>query len=416
MKKFVIAFLTVILVLNFLAQKGFSQTDANQIMDSKTIECSVSANNLDEYQEYHLKDIMEMARCNNIQIAISQDDLDEAEMKVDKVKDKKLALYFKLINANTLLKAEKYGLIASKYAYKATVNKVLLDAAKKYYAVLQALLAKQIAEESLEQGELLLKNNEELLKSGLVTKFELQQTILYLEQLKQEQMEADVKYMVASVDLAQFVNAKALTKRIKPAEIDLNESKEIKLNILNLVPAEYTMEKAVDDSLAIKPEIEELRFQLESLKKLNKATKSDDFKEIEIQTNIKKLKKTIKLTENTIKTVVAQSFMAVKTTKNQVYVAEQNYLLSKKSLDNVKIKREEGLSTTKDVLDAQVDLTKSKNALIGALVAHNMSQVNLLSQMGLLDLCVLDSNDPLVFEKLIEQKLKEREIICENVF
>lgn len=342
-----------------------------------------------------------LAKENNLSIAIKKDKVNESQLKLDEVKNKRLFLFFKFTNSNALEQSANYSIEASEANLKATINNVLADASRKYYNVLQALYAKQVAKEFLKKGENSLAENNKLLEEGAATKFEVKQSEVFVENLKQKLLESDIAYMLSSVDLAQHINAKVLNTNIIPVECKSSEKDgEINVEPLLLIPDNILLNDSVDYALANRPELEELEYKIKSFEELNNATKNDEIKEKTIESQISQLENTLALTKNTIKTTVTQALLKLIGTKNQIEVARKKYTLSISALDQARVTRQEGYGSNKDIIDAQVNLAQAKNEYIKTIISYNLAQIDLLKELGLIEIDILIKNEPIAIPKV----------------
>ena len=343
---------------------------------------------------------LKMAQDNNLNIAIKKDKVDESQLKLDEVKSKRLFFFFKFANAGALEDSAVYSLEASKLNLDSTVNDVLAETSKKYYNLVQSMLAREVAREFLKKGELALQENQKLLEEGSATKFDVKQTEVFVENLKQKSLEAEIAYMLSSVDLAQYINEKSIKTNIVPHECSSNDAKEdIKIEILTLVPDDILLNDSIDYALANRPELNELEYKIKSLDELIKATKLNDIKVKTIKSQGSQLQNTLDLMKNTVKATVTQSLLQLIGAKSQIDVAEKKYNLSQKALEHAKIIRKEGFTSNKDVLDAQVNLSQSKNDYIKAIITYNVSQINLLKELGLIKIDTIVNNKPIEIPK-----------------
>ena len=90
----------------------------------------------------------------------------------------------------------------------------------------------------------------------------------------------------------------------------------------------------------------------------------------------------VNLLENEI--LAEKAYAYYKLADKGLNLAQQRYELAEKGMHQLHVSHEAGFSSSKDVLDGQVELARAKTALIGAQVAYNLSQIQLIYEMGLL--------------------------------
>lgn len=395
-------------------QALFSQNvQCPSVEETKTIKVNVSTKDNLPPIRLSLCDALKRAQKNNLNIAIKQDEVSESKLKIDEVKSKRLFLFFKFANARALEKSAQYGFEAEKASLQATINKVLVETTKKYYKLLQSLMAREVANEFLELGELTLKESQHLLKEGEATRFEVKQTEVFVENLKQKLLESEIAYLLTSVDLAQYVNEKEINIKIIPNECphELTTGTDLPIDTLNIIPDNVLLGDSVKYALKHRPEIEEISFRIKVLEELIKATKMDEIKVKTLKSQVSQLKNTLKMTKNGIKATVSKALLQYIGSKNQIEVAKKRFLLSLKAYEQAKITRKEGFGTNKDVLDAQLNLSKAKNDYIEAVLKFNISQVELTRELGNISLDIINDNQPIEingFNKDVKEPPKEK--------
>lgn len=418
---FITSFLALLTILSFQTTFSLAQDCTADLKDEalnlqKPIEVIISTKADVEPYKLNLNDTLKLAMKNNLNIAIKRDKVNENKLQLDEVKSKKLLLFFKFANAEALEKSANYSLEASQANLKATSNNVLEEATIKYYNLLQTILARDIARDFLKLGELSLNQNQELLKEGKSTKFDVKQTEVFVANLKQKLLETEIAYMVSSVDLAQYLDQGGIVTKIIPEEVgnannnnnvaestdntEDNNNFNVCFKTLNLIPDNILLNESLDYALNNRPELDELTHKMNSLQELKKATKSDEIKIRTIDSQINQIKSSYKLMQNTIKTTVTQALLKLIGSKSQIDVAKQKYSLSQSALNQAEISKKEGFATNKEVLDAQVNLAQSKNDYIKAIVSYNTAQITLLKELGIISIDVIIDNKPVELPKL----------------
>ncbi|MGD9580362.1 MAG: TolC family protein [Vampirovibrionia bacterium] len=406
-----IALTSLLLILcsynNIMAEENNIQTDAD------LIKINISTKENIEPTVLNLFNTLKLAKENNLQLAISKDVIKENKIKLDEIRNKRLFLFFKFANARALENSAHYSLESAKAKYKTTQNTVLADTTKKYYNLIKAVSAKQIAKNFLKQGELSLHENERLLEQGDSTKFEVKQTEVFVENLKQKLLESEIAFMMASVDVSQYINQKDIAMKILPQECDSsNEDNEgdINIAILTLIPEDVLLNDCIELAIQNRPELKELENNIKSLEQLIIATKFDEIKIKTLEAQISQLKSSELLLKNTVKSTVTTALLQLIGSKNQIDVAKQKLSLSKKALEQAQITRKEGLGTNKNVLDAQVNLAQAKNDYINSIITYNLAQINLLKELGTISISTIEKNKPIDIPKLENNNIKQSQV------
>ena len=393
-KSFIKCFLAVLALILLTSHNLFAQDNNKTDSEQGKIQGLIKYQGDSKPINLTMEEALKRSLDNNLNIKIKKEQIKEKQLKLDDVQKSRFFLFFKFVNPIALENSAKYSLQSSQYQMDATSNTVLLEVASKYYNLLNTIMAKKIADEFLKQGELSLNENIELLNTGHSTKFDVSQTEVFVAGLKQKELEAEIAYMVSSVELAQKINIKDLTTKIIP--FPEANSDEVKIKTLNIIPDNVLLNDCINKALESRPEIKDYEYQIKSLEEMKKASKMDNIKVDTFDAQINQLKNMLELTQNNIKTSLTQSLLSLIGAKNQIEVANQKYQLSIKALNQAKITKEEGFNTNKNVLDAQVELALSKNKYIESVIAYNIAQINFLYQLGIININNIISN------KLIE--------------
>lgn len=399
----------ILLLLFFCSYNTLNAQDNSSLAEPELIKINISTKENIKPTTLNLLSTLKLAKENNLQLAINKDIINENKIKLDEVRNKRLFLFFKFANVRALEKSADYSLESAKANYKTTQNTVLADTTIKYYNLIKAVSAKQIAKDFLKKGELALHENEQLLKAEAATNFEVKQTEVFVENLKQKLLESEIAYMMASVDVSQYINQKDITMKILPSEClasNNGQDQDIKVNMLTLIPEDILLIDSIDFALQNRPELEEVENNINSLEQLIRATKFDEIKIKTISSQISQLKSSKLLLKNTIKSTVTRALLQLIGTKNQIDVAKQKLALSKKALSQAKITRKEGFGTNKDVLEAQVYLAQAKNDYINSIIAYNLAQIDMLKELGTISIATIEKNKPIQIPKLNNKKME----------
>lgn len=398
----------ILLLLFFCFHNTLKAQDDCNLAEPELIKINISTKENIKPTVLNLISTLKLAKENNLQLAINKDIINENKLKLDEVRNKRLFLFFKFANVRALEKSAEFSLESAKAKYKTTQNTVIADTIKKYYTLIKAVSAKQIAKDFLKQGELSLNETIQLLKEESATKFEVKQTEVFVENLKQKLLESEIGYMMASVDVSQYINQKDISMKILPAECitsNNGQNQDIEVNILTIIPDDILLIDCIDFAIQNRPELEEVKNNINSLEQLISATKYDEIKIKTLESQISQLKSSELLLKNTIKSTVTRALLQLIGTKNQIDVAKQKLSLSDKALEQAKTTKKEGFGTNKDVLEAQVYLAQAKNDYINSIIAYNLAQVDLLKELGTINIATIENNKPIQIPKIDKETL-----------
>lgn len=256
----------------------------------------------------------------------------------------------------------------------------LLASAKAYSDLTQAFLGKYLAFQAIQQGRSQLQEEQTRFVSGETTRFDVTQTQMALLERYSKYLEADNNFHAASMLLADRIDSPPEVVLV-PDGVELQEQNQA-VPLLKLLPEHLELSDVLK-SLKTRPDQREMLARQVALQKgikasfgLDKQRHKAELHQLELEGD-----KLIEAERVTAEKAFADYGLAKKTLE----MAQQRADMANHYLYQLQISHTAGFSSAKDVLDGQIELAKVKTALIGAEVAYNYSQIELLYEMGQLE-------------------------------
>ncbi len=284
-----------------------------------------------------------------------------------------------LLDTNALKKAAENHVAAARFRLIAVRQKTLLDSARMHADLTQAFLNKYLAYQAIEQGKGQWKAEQRRFEAGETTSFEVTQTQIALIDRYGKYLAAGNAYHTASVVLANQVAM--APEHILIPEGYILEDGTATVPPLNLLPGDLNLEKVLV-LVKIRPELQELQHKQTSLAHLvkvavglDKEKKVAELRQVELETQ---------RAANAAAVMAEKAYGDYRTADKNVVLAKQRYELSSRFVHQLQVSYDAGFSSFKEVLDGQIEQAKAKTALMSAQVAYNLSQLQLVYEMGLL--------------------------------
>ncbi|MCE3235935.1 MAG: hypothetical protein K0Q50_2115 [Vampirovibrio sp.] len=314
-------------------------------------------------------------------IAVKQAEVQikDAEAQAKEIRDPNLFNLLNPLDVPALKKAAESNVLAAKAHLQAVRQKALLDSAKMYADLTQAFLGKYLAFQSIEQGRSQLKAEQEKFIAGENNRFDVTETQMVLIERYGKYLNADNLYRTASLALANQISASADTTLV-PESVELQEGQAV-VSPLKLLPDELSL-GAVLRSAKTRPDMQEMNHRRDALEKLAKAASGVDKQKKKAE--LHQLELEIEKAANGVSVMAEKAYGDYLVARKSLVLAQQNYELGNQFVYQLHVSYSAGFSSSKDLLDAQIEMAKVKTGLIGAQVAYNLSQIQVLYEMGLL--------------------------------
>lgn len=333
-----------------------------------------------DVRKISLEEVFHQTLAHSIPVRQAEAKVKDAETEAKEIRDPGLfGLLNPMIDTGALKKAAEDTIQASKARLAAVRQKTLLESARMHADLVQAFMNKYLAFQSIEQGKVQLKAEQHRFTSGETNSFDVTQTRMALIDRYSKYLNADNAYHAASLALANQIGIKTDDTLI-PAGLVLEDG-NASVPLLKLLPDDLTVEKAVKTARQ-RPEAQEFQFRKTALERLIKSSsgldrqrKEGERRQLELEAE-KALNAAAILTE--------KAFNDYKLSQKNLDLSQQRYDLALKMLHQLEISRDAGFSSSKDVLDGQLVLAQAKTSLISAQVGSNLSQIQLVYEMGLL--------------------------------
>lgn len=344
-----------------------------------------------ETEPLSLQALVKQTETSDLEYRISLEKVYETSVKQQDVENKRILFFFKYFDAAFLEGSAESDVMASSVHAESVLQKALLENLSAYYALMRAVMHQYVVYQSIDQARQQLAINENHFHSGEATSFEVMQTKTQLVKLFQDYLSTRVTYKAASMGLSQQLN-RDLQPWIYPADLTF-EDRSFEIPLLTIfkdtpeAPDKLDAAMAVRLALEHRPELKELRFRTMSLENLYKASsfKFDKVQERILESTLKQMVLKAEKTQRLIQMVSRKAFEEYELAQKKIQLAQQQKAIAEKALGQTLISHEAGFSSNKDVLDAQVSASQAQVNYANALIDYNLSQLQLLYEMGLIN-------------------------------
>ncbi len=334
---------------------------------------------VDDLQKIGLEKVLKTAAERNLSVRQAEAQAKEAETQARELVESNPLILLNPIQLGLMKQAENANVQAARAHVQVARQKALLESASRYYTLTQAYLAKYSAFQAIEQGKTQLKVEESRFINGETDRFGVTQTEMALIDRYSRYMSADHAYYSASVALCNFLDLPE-DNALVPEEVSL-QSEINMVPSLKLFPDSLTLEKAQKIALT-RPDIQEVVLRREALQKLIKASFGQEKRKREA--DLKQLDLQAEQGLDLVSAAINRAYAQVQTAKKNLQLAQQRYELAISLVRQLEISNKAGFSSTKDVLDGQLELARSNANLIEARLGSNLAQIQLAYELGLL--------------------------------
>jgi hypothetical protein len=329
-------------------------------------------------QKIGLEKVFRETAARNLSVRQADAQIKDAEQQAKELVENPLIL-LNPVQMSLLKQAGASNVQAAKSQAQAARQKALLESATMYSALTQAFLAKYLAFQAIEQGRNQLKLEEQRFVSGESDRFGVTQTQMALIERYNKYLTADDLYYAASLTLGNHIDFPE-DRALVPEEVSL-QSEINMVPTLKLLPDNLTLEKVQKASLT-RPDIQAAQFRKEAMKKLIKASFGQEKHKREADLRLLEMQSEKAL--DTVSATTSRAFAQHRTAQKSLQLAQQRYELAREFVRQLEVSNKAGFSSTKDVLDGQLELARANSALIEARLSNNLTQVQLAYEMGLL--------------------------------
>jgi hypothetical protein len=280
----------------------------------------------------------------------------------------------------SLKQAAESNAVAARAHLETVRQQALLTSAKLYADLTQAFLGKYLAYQAIEQGRAQLKEEQGRFVAGETNHFDVTQTQMALLDRYSKYLEADNAFHAASMILANQINATPENPLV-PENIELQQQNQ-SIPLLRLLPDNLELGQVLK-MLKSRPDMREMEARQVALQKLIKATNTSDKQKRKAE--LHQLELEAEKLAGGARVMAEKAFTDYALARKTVDMAQQRTQMANHYLYQLQISHTAGFSSAKEVLDGQIELAKVKAAQIGAQVAYNLSQIQLLYEMGQLN-------------------------------
>jgi outer membrane protein TolC len=334
----------------------------------------------DDTKRIGLEKILHETLQHSIMVKQAEVQIKDAEAQAKEIRDPGLFNLLNPVDTPSLKKAAEYNIQAAKAHLRAARQKALLESARMYGDLTQAFLGKYLAYQAIEQGRSQLREEQERFIAGETNHFDVTQTQMALVDRYGKYLNADNLYHTASIALASQISASKETALL-PEVGDLQDQNAM-VPLFKLLPEDLTLEKVLK-AARIRPDGQEINYRRQSLQGLVKAASGLDKQKK--QAELHQLELEIEKASDAVLVLAEKAFADYQLSQKNLILAQQRYALAYRFAYQMHVSHNAGFSSAKDVLESQIELARVKTGLIGAQVAYNLSQIQLLYEMGMLD-------------------------------
>jgi hypothetical protein len=337
-----------------------------------------------EVKRIGLEKIFHETLANSIAVKQADVGLKDAESQAKEARDPNLFNLLNPMNADSLKKAAAFNVQAAQAHLQAAQQKALLDSAGLYAELTRSFLEKYMDFQAIDQGKRQFSAEQQHFQAGDTTSFDVTQTQMALIDRYTQYMKADNTYHTASMALSNQIGASSDITWV-PEDSEW-QSGNASVPSLHLIPEDLTLEKA-RKVIQYRPDVQELGFRKEGLERLVKAASGADKEKKKAELHQLELEQQKALSGLTL--LMEKAYSEMRLSGRNLNVAKQQYALATRFVRQLHVSHEAGFSSTKEVLDGELELTKANTALVGAQLAYNLSQIQLVYELGVLNPDVL---------------------------
>lgn len=340
-----------------------------------------------EVRKISLDKVFKETLDRNIEVREAKAQIKIAEAEGKEMREPNLLMLLNPISTAQLKNAAEENLKAAERHVAAAQQKALLQSARLHADLVQAFLNKYLAFQVIEQGRNQLLAGQQRFLAGETTSFEVTQTQMALMERYSKYLTADNLYHTASLTLSNQLGS--VVEQVLVPEDYLMQDGNVTVNPLSLIAADFSLEKALKTTKN-RPDIQELDLKKEALTGLTKASFGTDKDKHEAE--LRQLDLAIEKATNGAMAMTEKAYADYQLAGQTVLLAKQRFELASQLVHQLQVSHDAGFSSSKEVLDGQIESEKAKAGLISAQVAHNLSQIRLVYEMGMLDADVLSKN------------------------
>lgn len=363
----------------------FAEGDSKSIPQSTTQSSSASTVQTASVQQSEetltLERAIEIARNSNHDLQMTKIDVKNANLnttlvnrQADKIKvdsieslDTAKQKYYNDAQADMTKKINQLEL-------NATERKTKLEVEKKYYELVNANQTVQQQEQSLQRNQTNLSMVKTKLQAGKVSKIEVTQAEVSLVNAQASLEDARNQLKEAQLNLNMYLG------------VDLNTVWKLNEKTQQLSITLPTLDQATEAALKQRYEIEQAAQEVK-LAELNVELYKKYSSIITYQgemavNNLEKAKANQENTKRSIIVEVTQAYNDVQSYQRSVDMYEKSKDLAIENYNAAKIRYENGMATSYDVVQAEEEVTKSENQYNSAVSNYNIAVVTLQNVMA----------------------------------
>ncbi|MGC5326100.1 TolC family protein [Brevibacillus sp. SYSU BS000544] len=257
---------------------------------------------------------------------------------------------------------------------KAAERKTRLEVQKLYYAAIKAEKEKDQQIQSLTRTETTLKMANEKLKAGTASKIDVMQAEVGVANAKAALESANNAVTTAMQNLNLYLGTELdQTWKLKDTAQQLN---------IQLSSLEQTIETALKQRYEIEQSAEEEKLAQLNLELYDKYLSLATYQGEVAKNNLIKAKAETEQTKRNLIVEVTQAYQNLLSYQNSMEMYKKSRDLALQNYNATRIRYENGLATSFDVVEAEEEVTKSENQYNNAMNNYNIAYLTLQNVMG----------------------------------
>ncbi|MFH0774843.1 MAG: TolC family protein [bacterium] len=307
------------------------------------------------------------------------------------------------------LKIAESNCESAQYEYERVKNELILAVKSAYFGILKALKFQEVATDAVKQVVSHLRIVHNLYDVGMVAKVDLLKAEVQLANVKQNLVKAE--------------NGLILSKAVFNQVLAQDQNRPVDIvDILEFTPYEINLETCIQEALQFKPELNQIKENINILKQMVRLTKSESYPSVAIignydykkqgidwektwlvgimanytlwdwnarksrtrqsEANLEAIKAQQLSLSDAITLEVRQAYLSLDEAKKNIEVAQKSISQAEESLRITEEMYKEGTTTNADVLDSQTMLTQARTNYYQALYDYNLAWAKLQKAFG----------------------------------
>ncbi|MBX2860575.1 MAG: TolC family protein [Vampirovibrio sp.] len=344
------------------------------------------------------KEVLKRAVNDNAAVLAAKEKVNEAEINKKGEGINPIAFVFKTLTLQPQITNVKdlaaQDVESAKQHIKSAENQSRLVATQEYYRLIQALMARYLAYQGIQQGINDLQFSKSKFVSGESANFEVLRAKTKLVSLYQDYLDTDVQYLNASRQLSVQLGMDP-EKALYPKDFAFENGRFQVVPLLKWPTDLKKVDQAVNLAMANRPELEALRIQSDAM---DHVLKGNPFN---LSGNQRKLLKSKKAQleiqqrqlDQRIEALVRKAWDELNQTRKKRALDARQLQYVETALRQMQVSQKAGFSSLRDVEEAQATVTGAQVSQVNQRIILFLKQAQVLYEIGKLDNSVLLGED-----------------------